>query len=137
MTGYRGYISSRPFRGHHAPQRVQNLVIRSYCSSHNMTLLLSATEYAMPDSFLILEDLVKHIATLDGIVLYSMLQLPHEEDFRNRIVCNVIDAEKTLHFASESFSITKPSDILRLKDIFKLRNIINRAPSLEYLKTLL
>ncbi|MBO67056.1 MAG: sporadic carbohydrate cluster protein, LIC12192 family [Acidiferrobacteraceae bacterium] len=134
MTGYRGYISSRPFHGHHVPQRVQNLVIRSYCSSHNITLLLSATEYAMPDSFLILEDLIKHISALDGIVFYSILQLPDEEDSRNQIFHNVVNAKKALHFASESLSITNPCDIYKLQDIFKVRNIIDRTPSVNYLQ---
>ena len=54
MNGVRGYIFSRPFMGERVPQHVQNLVIRDYCKKQELKYLLSATEYAMEGSHLIL-----------------------------------------------------------------------------------
>ena len=50
--GYKGYVASQPFQGHRVPQHVQNLVIRDYCATRNLTYLLSGTEYAIPGSLL-------------------------------------------------------------------------------------
>ena len=53
--GYRGYIASRPVRGLAQPQHVQNLVVRDYASRAKLPYLLSATEYAMPGCYMVLE----------------------------------------------------------------------------------
>ena len=52
--GYRGYVFSRPFMGQRQPSHIQNIVIRDYCRRYGLEYLLSATEYAMPHSFLLL-----------------------------------------------------------------------------------
>ena len=72
----RGYIFSRPFAGERVPQHVQNLVIRDYCQKQSLNYLLSATEYAMPDSYLMLEQVLRELPGLEGIVAYSLFQLP-------------------------------------------------------------
>ena len=50
----RGYIFSRPFMEERVPQHVQNIIIRDYCSKKDIQYLLSATEYAMKNSTLML-----------------------------------------------------------------------------------
>ena len=62
--------------GERAPQHVQNIVLRDYCAKRGHELLLAATEYAMPDSFMILESVLDDLASVDGIVFYSLYQLP-------------------------------------------------------------
>ncbi|MGA1240865.1 MAG: LIC12192 family sporadic carbohydrate cluster protein, partial [Ilumatobacteraceae bacterium] len=76
MKRLRGYIFARPFMGERAPQHVQNIVLRDYCVKKGHELLLAATEYAMPDSFMILESVLEDLASVDGIVFYSLYQLP-------------------------------------------------------------
>ena len=51
--------------GERAPQHVQNIIIRDYCKRNNFTYLLSATEYAMKDSYLMLDDVVKKLKSTD------------------------------------------------------------------------
>ena len=53
--GCRGYVGSRIYQCGDFPQAVQNMVIRNYCQKHQLTYLLSATEYAMPGCYMILE----------------------------------------------------------------------------------
>ena len=57
MNTYRGYISSRDCLGVNYPQRIQNIVIRDYCENNNFKFLLSAAEYSMAGSNIILKDL--------------------------------------------------------------------------------
>ena len=59
--GYRGYIASRPVRGLAQPQHVQNLVVRDYASRNKLHYLLSATEYAMPGSYMVLESALREL----------------------------------------------------------------------------
>ena len=66
--GFRGYIFSRPFMEERVPQHVQNIVIRDYCSKKGIHYLLSATEYAMENSALILRQLINDLPIIDGIV---------------------------------------------------------------------
>src|SRR3954469_20736739 len=56
--GYRGYIASRPVNGVPYPHKVQNLVIRDYAARKKLPFLLSATEIAVPDSTMMLNDLL-------------------------------------------------------------------------------
>ena len=45
--------------GERAPQHVQNIVIRDYCSKNKLSYLLSSTEYAMEDSHLMMEQVLE------------------------------------------------------------------------------
>ena len=72
MNGVRGYIFSRPFLGERVPQHVQNLVIRDYCNKQGLQYLLSATEYAIANSHLILQQVLDELPRLKGIVFYSL-----------------------------------------------------------------
>ena len=46
------------FAGARAPQHVQNLVMRDYCDRHDFLFRLSATEYAMADCHMMLEQVL-------------------------------------------------------------------------------
>ena len=65
-------MSSRDFMGERVPQHVQNLVIRNYCNQNNYQYLLSAVEYVMDGSYLILKQIIQEIKNLDGIGFYSI-----------------------------------------------------------------
>lgn len=106
MSTLRGYIFARPFEGERVPQHVQNIVLRDYCQRNNHQLLLAATEYAMPDSTLILESVLNEIDQLDGILMYSLFQLPRAEDHRASVIRRILDSGRTLHFAVENMTIS-------------------------------
>ena len=55
----KGYIFSRPFFEERVPQNVQNIILRDYCKKKNYSLLLSSTEYVLPNSSLILFDVYR------------------------------------------------------------------------------
>ena len=81
----RGYIFSRTFLQERVPQHIQNIIIRDYCIKYKFTYLLSATEYAMPSSNLMLNLIVSEFDYIDGIVAYSIFQLPENFYSRSKI----------------------------------------------------
>jgi len=122
MKKIRGYIFSRPFNGERVPQHVQNLVIRSYCESNNLEYLLSATEYAMPFSHLILEEVIAELIQTDicGVVLYSLFQLPEDSARREKIYEIILKYKKNLYFAVEGLKASDKNECEKIETLWKL-----------------
>ena len=118
QLGYRGYISSRPSANGRVPQHVQNLVIRDYCATNNFNFLLSAVEYAMPNSFIMLEQVIKEAVNNQGLVMYSLFQLPQNAASRNRIYNLVMDNQIELHMAVEGLVVKDKESVQRVEDIW-------------------
>ena len=116
--GYRGYIGSRPVRGETTPQHVQNMVIREYATKQKLTFLLSATEYAMPHCYMMLQGVVDELPSLEGIILFSLFMLPQRRERRLEIYRAVLGAGATLHAALEGTVLRTERDIALLEDIF-------------------
>ncbi len=124
MKVFRGYIFSRSFMGERAPQHVQNIVLRDYCARNRLHYLLSATEYAMVNCHLILEQVLVELAEIDGIVVYSLFQMPINQTQRLRVYERILAQGKEIHFAVEGLSLTTQTDILRLEDIWLVRETL-------------
>jgi sporadic carbohydrate cluster protein (TIGR04323 family) len=125
QLGYRGYISSRPVSGGRVPQQVQNLVIRDYCADNNMHLLLSVAEYATADCYTMLEQVLKDSAKNQGVVLYSLFQLPQHHSARNRIYDAILENEMELHMAVEGLVIKDRVSAQRVEDIWLVHQTLN------------
>lgn len=115
--GHRGYIASRPVRGASIPQHVQNLVIRDFVHRQGWQFKLSATEYAMPGSFMMLDAVLDDLPQLDGMVLYSMFMLPERSERRQVVYRRILGAGKTLSAAVENLVLKTPADVRRWEDI--------------------
>ena len=129
----RGYIFSRPFMEERVPQHVQNIVIRDYCSKKGIQYLLSATEYAMENSALTLRQLVKDLPSIDGIVAYSIFQMPEDDNERQSIFNSVLLLKKELHFAVEGLSIYDNETYNHIENIWKVKKTLPHCESLEIL----
>ena len=81
----RGYISAREIDGVIISHKVQNLVIREFCKNNNYLFLLSSVEYKMKNSFIILDEVLNELSSLDGVVMYSMFQAPTNNGKRKKI----------------------------------------------------
>jgi len=95
--------------GERVPQHIQNTIIRDYCFKNKLNYLLSATEYAMEGSHMVLKQVLNELENIDGIVAYSVFQLPENNLIRNEVLENIILKNKEIHFAVESI-IFKHSD---------------------------
>ena len=124
MNGVRGYIFSRPFMGERVPQHVQNLVIRDYCKKQGLQYLLSATEYAMANSNLILQQVLDELPKLEGIIFYSLFLLPEDTIERNRVIQIILKKEKTIYFAVEGLSISNIPEYERIETIWQVKKVL-------------
>lgn len=126
--GYRGYIGSRPYSRQLPPQHIQNQIVRDHCGKLGLTYLLSLTEYAMADSYVILEEGVENIGDVDGLVLYSLFMLPKDPKYRESLVTRVLDSGASIHAAIENIHIFdqnswhKADDLIRLSAICETTN---------------
>jgi len=128
---FRGYISSRSFMEERAPQHVQNIIIRDYCNKKNIHYLLSATEYAMVNSNLILKQLINDLPSIDGIVAYSLFQMPEDNSERQSIFSKIISLNKEIHFAVEGLSLYDNDSLNRIEDIWRVKKTMPCCNFLE------
>ena len=126
MKNVRGYIFSRSFMGERAPQHIQNIVIRDYCAKKELNFLLSATEYAMEKCYLILEEVMLELSDIDGIIFYSLFQLPEENDYRKSIYKRVLNLNKTLYFAVEDLRVQVKPDVDRIENLWLLKKAMSK-----------
>ena len=124
MKGVRGYIFSRSFLGERVPQHVQNLVIRDYCNKQGLQYLLSATEYAMANSHLILQEVLEELSKLDGIVFYSLFLLPEDKTERDRMINFILKKEKTIYFAVEGLRMSNKTEHERIENILQVKKVL-------------
>ena len=126
--GYRGYIVSRPVRGSHFPQRVQNLVVRDYARRRKLPYRLSVTEYAMPGCTMMFESLLAELPSLDGIVLFSLFVLPVQREKRMRAYERVLASGKILHAGLENLALSTREQIAAWEDIITVDAVLGATP---------
>lgn len=130
-SGYRGYITSRAFLGERAPQHIQNLVIRDYARRMDIEYLLSATEYAMEGSHLILQQVLDELPRLQGVICYSIFQMPENPTVRQAAYQRVIESGAELHTAVEGLVIRAVGDIDGIEDIWRVRRALGDCPTAD------
>ena len=125
----KGYIFSRPFMGERVPQHVQNIVLRDYCLKNDFQFLMSATEYSMKDSHLILFQTLNEIKKFDGIVFYSVFQLPENNLIRKKILDRILKMKKEFHFSLEQMKISNKKELEKIEEIWKVKKVLPFCPS--------
>ena len=115
--------------GERAPQHVQNIIIRDFCKKNSLNYLLSATEYKMKNSFLILKDIVSNMKGFDGIVAYSLFQLPPNYNERNKILKKIIKNKKFIFFAVEGAKVLSLKDINNINSTWEIKKTLPFCPN--------
>ena len=126
----KGYIFSRSFMGERVPQGVQNLFLREYCKKNKYNFQLSSVEYRMNGSYIHLNNLVNNLKKYDGILAYSLFQLPNDPDVRTNLLIKIIKYKKTLHCAIEDIVIKDLNSIEKINDILSITQTISSQLSL-------
>jgi sporadic carbohydrate cluster protein (TIGR04323 family) len=124
----RGYIFAREIENNIISHKVQNLVIRDFCKNNDFSFLLSSVEYKMKNSFLILEDIIKELPKINGIVMFSMFQLPLKDEERKKIYKKIFNKKKYLCFALENIIISNYREIDDFDRVFKLNKLLKYCP---------
>ena len=120
----KGYVSSRHIAGQLIPQSIQNSLIRNYCNENNMTFALSSTEYSSDNSFLMLEKTVNEIKLYDGIISYSIFQLPKSIEYRNFLLNKMLNKKKIYCSVLEKITISNKKDLNYLNQILNINNLL-------------
>ena len=81
----------------------------------------------MPDTFMMLEQLMRGIRSIEGIVFYSLLQLPEGMDARNRIYTTALENRRSLHFAVEGMHLSDHTSAAQAEDVFGLLQVLPNA----------
>lgn len=126
--GFRGYIASRPILGERAPQHIQNLVVRDFAKRRNLLYLLSATEWAMDECHMILEEVLDELPKLNGVIAYSLFMLPKNSCARARIWDRFLAGGKIFYAALEGLRVAQTEDVRRIEDIWLSRSVLETCP---------
>lgn len=124
MLSVRGYIFSRSFFGERVPQHIQNIVIRDFCKKHGLNYNLSLVEYAMRDSHIMFNQIVNQIDDFDGVVLYSLFQLPKPDKIRDNLCKKILKKNKKIYFANENRVVQSKFELEKINIILKLKQKI-------------
>ena len=117
--------------GERVPQHIQNIIIKDYCDKNNFNYLLSATEYTMKNSHSILEKVIDDIDSCDGIVFYSLFQLPEDNKIRQHKLELILKKKKIIASACERILVSNLEDITRVENIWQIKKVI---PKCEIIK---
>ena len=110
--------------GERVPQHVQNLVIRNYCKNQGFQYLLSATEYAMAGSHLILQQVMDELPKLKGIVFYSLFLLPENKLERYQVSQIILKNNKSIYFAVEGLRMSNKTEQERIETIWQIKKTL-------------
>jgi len=119
--------------GERVPQSVQNLVLRNYCKNNNLVFELSSTEYAMNESFYILNQLLVN-KKYKSIIFYSLFQLPENNILRYEILTKFLKKNKKLIFVLENITASKLHDIQDIENIWHIKKISKICLSTQEIK---
>lgn len=98
--------------------------------------LMSVTEYAMPGCFMMLENALGELPTIEGIVCFSAFMLPRDQNRRRAIYARVLRASASLHAALENVVLQSEADVQRLEDLLGAAFLLDRVPlGGRYVKT--
>ncbi len=120
---YKGYIASRNIHELFIPQRIQNMVIRTYAEKKGKIFSLSATEYIMDDCFMMLKALADEAQNFESIVFYSIFMLPNDNVERKNIYHKILSQNCEIHFAFEELVIKNQKDIDVIEDIILAKHL--------------
>jgi sporadic carbohydrate cluster protein (TIGR04323 family) len=131
--GFRGYIAARETGGRSAPQAIQQLVIRDYCSKNSMAFLLSATEYRMAGCAMVLDGILHdEIDLIEGIVMYSIFLMPQSRTKRMQLYTRLFTSGAELHTAVEGIAIRHWGDAMKVEDLFLVWDIQSAQQKADY-----
>ncbi len=127
---------SRSFMEERVPQHIQNQIIRNYCVQNNYQYLLSAVEYSISNSNLILNQIFNETKNLDGIGFYSLFQLPENDKQRNKFLKKIIKKKKFVFFCVENLILSSPKDLERIETIWLIKKVLPKCLKIKEFKSI-
>ena len=119
-----GYISSGKIGNNFFPQKIQNLCLKTYCNMNKYSFVLSATEFKMINSNLVLKGLKENSKKFDGVIFFSINQLDEKKFL---ILKNLINKNKEIHFYYENIKIKNKKDFKNVIFLKKINKILSKT----------
>ena len=107
-----------------APQHIQNIIIREFCKKKNLHYNLSAVEYAMDNCYKTLYQIISELKNLDGIVAYSLFQLPFDDEERCKVLKKMLKKRKSFYFALEGLKLSNLEDFIKIENIWMVKKAL-------------
>jgi len=127
--GYRGYVTSREFGGARIPVPIQALVLRDYCARKELLYKLHVNENVFPNSYLVLDSLVRNLDGLEGVLMCSMYMLPKRAARRQAIYGHIFRQGVSMHFVLEELVVARPADTSFVEEILAISEVLPSCPT--------
>ena len=80
----------------------------------------------MKNSYLVLGEIIKDMTEIDGIIAFSIFQLPKDKKKRINILKKIINKNKNIIFVLERLKVNNNKDIIKLNEIWSIKfNTLN------------
>lgn len=119
-----GYISSGKIGNNFFPQKIQNLCLKTYCNINKYSFILSATEFKMKKSILVLKGLGEKLKKFDGVIFFSIEQL---DDKKFLILKDLIKKNKEIHFYYENIKLKSEKDLKNVIFLKKINKVLTKV----------
>lgn len=127
--GYRGYVTSREFGGARIPVPVQSLVLRDYCARKGLLYKLHLNENMFPNSYLVLEGLVRDLSEFEGMLMCSMFMLPQRAERRAAVYRRIFEQGAELHLVLEDIVLRKFADTTAVERVLSAALLLPQCPT--------
>ena len=94
--------------------------------------MLSSAEYSIIDSYIVLKDLVSESKIIDGIVFYSMHQLPSDQSYRNELLKEIILNQCVVYFCVEDKVVEKEEDLKYIDTILNVHRVMSESEPISF-----
>ena len=81
-----------------------------------------------------MQQLMNELNKIDGIVAYSLFQLPKNKQKRQKIYQKILKNNKELHFAVEKLKITNKKDTSLIEQIWQIKLTLPQTPDISKIK---
>ena len=75
----------------------------------------------MPDSDIMLKQVISELDKINGIVAYSIFQLPINLEDRVVAIRSILEQKKEIHFACEDMRIQNNEDFEKIQNIWQIK----------------
>ena len=85
----------------------------------------------MENSHLMLDKVMRGIEGIDGLIFYSIFQLPFEDKLRRKVMFKIIESNRSIHFASEKIILDSVDDAQKIEMMLQVEKFLPFCPSAE------
>ena len=134
---FRGYCTHNHFGEYKIPVPAQNIIYRDYCKNNKYQFNLSRNELFFENSDIILNEMLKELDDINGILMCSIFMLPENKKKAELFLKKILENRSEIHFILESIIVKNYSDLSVLMEILQMQIISKNCPNINTLSKLI